>query len=246
MGQKSSKKKTYYRTTIVETKVIKLSYLQTLGVMNNLKSVDSLETSGVETHKTSGSKSSSSSFFGLGGSSSKKTNYYEGESGEKIKEQWLQPYFDRIRYAIGIRELSVSRYEFAKASELISTPYLSPKEIIKVHLMVDEYIPPQFDRNLVWIKYFIKVEGEDEWVQVNPLKAPSRFGEGGNVLPRIVNFNIPKPTNADINEEKFRYTEGPVHKLRFRALLTRPLGEDSKSITPLLKGYKLVLTPREL
>jgi len=248
MGSKKSK--TVKKVTVIN-KVVKLTYLQTLAVSNNLANTKNLET---ESKKLSSkSKEGKSTLAKVGvalgsvggllgvGKKSKKTKVKTG--GVKVIDQWLQPYFDKIRYAIGIRELSVSRYIFAETSELISTPYLSPKEIIKVHLLSDEYIPPQFDNNLAWIRYFIKPENSKEWIPISPLNGPTRFDDTGNIIPKILNFNLPKPTTAQL-EDKFIYTDELVKIIRLRAVLSRPQGGENDSITPLLKSYKMVFTPR--
>lgn len=200
----------------------------------------------IETDAQSGTVGSTSknksAFFGL---SKKKTssNTKLDSSGLKIKDQWLQPYFDRIRYTIGIRELVVAQYTFSERSELISVPYLSAKEVIKVYVMVDEYIPPSFDQHTNWIKYFIKPEGFDDWLEVAPMNLSTRFNDTGEIIPKIINFNIPKPAIV-ATENKFNYTSDPVTKLRFRAILSRPTGGDFASITPLLKSYRMIMVPR--
>lgn len=238
MGKKS--KKAVYNTTTVETKVIKLSYLQTLAISNNLSDISELETD-PDTANLGTKTNNSLTNLGLT-KKKKKTNVSSSTTGLKVKDTWLQPEFNRIRYAIGVKEFSVSKYEFAEESEIISVPYLSPKEIIKAHLVTDEYIPPQFDKNIAWVKYYIKVEGTDNWININPLNAPTRFDGQSDIIPKIINFNIPQPTGVDVNEEKFQYTDEDVKKIRVRIVLSRPTDDDSN--TPLVKSYRLVLTPR--
>lgn len=251
------KKSTYYQTTTVNSKIVKLSYLQTLAVSQSL-----LDPSLFEGQADSGQ---------LGESGKEKNKFLEGfifggiigaiigslfgtkttvsssynTTGYKIKSQWAQPYFDRIRYSIGIKELTVAKYVFATSSEFVSVPFLSPKEIIKVNLLVDEFIPPIFDTNLTWIKYYVKPEGSDAWVEINPTNSPTRFNSDGDIIPKIVNFNIPKPTSV-ASETKYNYTSEPINKMRFKAVFSRPTGGDNDSNTPLLRSYKLVMTPRAI
>lgn len=259
MGKKKKKKKvTVTETTI--TKVVKLSYIQTLAVSQQVATAEGLtETEGFNTGfvKVSGKSKSGDPLIGgligglggalgaLGKKKKSKTKVKQSSTGAKVKDQFLQPYFDRIRYAIGIRELSVSRYKFAPISEFISVPFISPKEIVKVSAVVDEYIPPQFDINQVWIKYYIKPEGQNEWIRINPINAPTRFEEdGSSIIPKIINFNLPKPTTSKL-EDKFNFTDDPVKKMRFRAVLSRPEGGNNDSITPMLKSYRLEMVPRQ-
>ncbi len=247
MGSKSKKKKKTTTTITTENKLVKLSYVQTLAVTDSLTSAESIaETEGFNSKTSSKKKSNGSDTLniGLGKKKSKtKTKTKTTSTGAKIKDQFLQPYFDRIRYSIGIKELSVSRYKFAPTSEFISVPYLSPKEIVKAHIVIDEYIPPSFDSGKNWIKYYVKPEGESEWIRLNPLDAPTKFDEQGLIIPKIINFNIPKPTTSQL-EDKFNYTDQPVHKLRFRAVISRPDGGNNESITPMVKSYRLVMVPR--
>jgi len=251
MGKK--KKKTTEVITTVETKVIKLTYLQTLAISNQLASAQDLETGAQEGEfaQVSGDSDGPSPLafvpgFGIGlfGKKKKSVSVKTDTSGLQVKDQWLQPYFNRIRYGIGIRELTAAAYTFDQKSEFVSVPFVSPKEIIKVHCLVDEYIPPQFDQNQAWLEYFIRVEGEENFIRINPLNAPTRFDEAGEIIPKIINFNLPKPTTAQL-EDKFNTTEEPVKKIRFKAVLTRPTDGDSENITPLLKSYRLVMTPRQ-
>jgi len=241
---KSKKKTTITKDTTVTTKVVKLSYLQTLSMTQGYGDVSKLETEGGKENLGS-SSSKKAPFWGAFGSKKVSTSVTEKTSGEKIIDQWLQPYFDKIRYAIGIKEISAAAYTFAEASEFTSTPFGSPKEIIKVYCIVDEYIPAQFDQSIPWIKYFIKIEGTDEWIRLNPFSAPTQFDELGEIIPKIINFNLPKPPSAKL-EDKYQTTDSPVMQIRFKALLSRPLDGDNISITPLLKSYRLIFVPKEL
>ncbi|RMG74284.1 MAG: hypothetical protein D6710_01840 [Nitrospirae bacterium] len=242
MGKKKKTSTTTYVTTTTKTKLVKMTYIQTLAIANELADTTALETEGQTGQLQQLSSQTSSKFFGF---KKKKTttSAKTDTTGEKIIDQWLQPEFDKIRYAVGIRELSVAAYKFAEQSELISVPFVSPKEIVKVNVVVDEYIPPQFDLSQRWIKYFIKVEGSNNWIRINPMNSPTIFDESGAIVPKIINFNLPKPTTAQL-EDKYQFTDDPVKKLRFRAVLTRPVGGDNESITPMLKSYRLIMVPR--
>lgn len=238
----SKKKTTVYTTKTVNTSVVKLSYLQTLALTQGLSDVAELETP-ASSENLGGSSSSAVKNLGLTKKGSKSSSKLDS-SGVKVKDQWLNPYFDRIRYTIGIRELSIAKYTFAERSEIVSVPFVASKEVIKVHLMVDEYIPAQFDNSTNWISYYIKAEESEEWIEVAPLNLPTRFNQNGEVLPKIVNFNIPKPAIV-ATENKYNYTPVPVQGLRFKAIFTRPTGGSYDSITPLLKSYRMIMTPRD-
>jgi len=254
MGKKKKSSTTTYETTTTKTVVVKLSYLQTLAISEGLAYTQQLETASSVGPGSASSKDKQESplpdlldpFDVLAPFGSKKktsVSTEEENTGQKIKDQWLQPEFDRIRYTIGIRELTASSYQFAEQSEFISVPFLSPKEIVKVNVIVDEYIPPQFDQNQQWIDYYIKPEGLDEWIRINPLNSPTKFNIEGEIIPKIISFNLPKPTTAQL-EDKYQTTESPVKQMRFRAVIKRPSGGNFDSMTPLVKSYRLVMTPR--
>jgi|SaaInlV_100m_DNA_2_1039680.scaffolds.fasta_scaffold19627_2 hypothetical protein len=171
-----------------------------------------------------------------------KTTTTNKSTGDLIKDQWLQPEFDVIRYSIGIRELTASSYVFAPKSELVSVAYVSPKEIIRAHILVDQYIPPAFDQNAQWIEYFLKVEGEDSWIKVNPLNSPTKFDASGDIIPKLISYNVPKPATAQV-ESKYQTTTDPVKGIRFKAVFTRPEGSEFQAMTPLLKSYRIIMSP---
>ena len=232
-----------------------MTYLQTLASSQDLLQANELETSaGGLSSSNSSNKSTNFDFkksaaFGsiaAGFSKKKTTNTYNAKtSGIKVKDTWLQPYFDRIAYKIGVKEMNVSRYTFVPASEFTSMPFTAFKEVVKVFLFVDEYIPPLFEQNINWIQYYVKIEGEDTWVRINPINKPTIFDEEGIIVPRIINYNLPKPGTAQI-EDKYQYTDTPVTQVRFKAVLGRPEGSGNEaSMTPMLKSYRLTMTPRE-
>jgi hypothetical protein len=262
-SKKSTKKSTTIENT-TETTLVKLSYVETLAISQDLVSAEGLtETSGFTDEDSETATQRSGAYKGLLGGASDLANVGNllnnilgkgkkskttvdttvSSTGIQVKDQFLQPYFDRIRYSIGIKELSVSRFKFEPKSEIVSVPFFSPKEIVKVNIAVDEYIPPSFDKSQVWIEYYIKPEGTEDWIRVIPLSAPTRHNFDGTIIPKIVNFNLPKPTTAKL-EDKYNYTEEPVKKLRFRAVISRPSGGNNDSITPMLKSYRLVMIPR--
>jgi len=266
MGWFSKSSTTITKTTTVASTVVKLSYLQTLATSQNLINASDLETEAfdediknaqqkdslIKAHGIIGGLIGAGfgaigailGFFGFG-HTKVSTNENLKSSGAKVKDTWNQPYFDKISYKLGIKEMAVSRYTFADTSEFTSVAYGSPKEIIKISLVVDEYIPAQFDSSQVWLKYYIKIEGENNWVRINPLNKPTIFDSEGLIVPRILNYNIPKPTSAQI-EDKYQYTSDPVKQVRIRVVLSRPSGSGNEaSITPLLKSYRIAMHPRE-
>ena len=187
----------------------------------------------------------SKSLFGK--SVSKDTKVDIKESGWNITKTWNQPQFDIIRYAIGIKELSVSRFTYEPVSEFISIPWSSPKEITKVVLTVDQFIPSIFPPG-TYIKYYIKPNIQDiDFIQINPLGLTSIFKEDGTIVPRIINFNTEKPLSSRL-EDTYFYTDTPVKEVVLKAVFTRPDSlEDSSDVdgySPVLRSYRILMYPK--
>jgi hypothetical protein len=158
------------------------------------------------------------------------------ETGWSLVKTWLQPEFDIIRYALGIRELAVSQFTYFNVSEMVSKPWLSPKEISKVTLLVDQFIPKSFPPG-IYLEYYIKPDTKDsDWIRINSLGTPSQFLPDGNIVPRIITFNADRPSLARI-EDSYITTLEPVKSIRFKVIIKRP--EDKPSYTPILRSYRL-------
>lgn len=185
----------------------------------------------------------------FGKSVSTEINTKVEDSGWRVTKSWLQPEFDKIRYAMGIRELSIAQFRYEKVSEVVSTSWSSPKEIAKVTLIVDDYIPNQFPSEKNWIEYYVKPEIKNaEWIRINPVGKRTVYDNSGNIVPRIVNFNSERPATARLEEKFISYKES-IRSVRFRAILKRPESIESSSVsadsyTPILKSYRMLLFPR--
>ena len=170
------------------------------------------------------------------------------DSGWTLTKTWNQPQFDILRYSIGIKELTVAQFRYQEVSELISTPWKCPKEITKVFLTVDQFIPNTFPVGN-YIKYYIKPNIENaDWVQINPLGLPSVFNTDGSIVPRIINFNTEKPLSSRL-EDSYVYTNSPVKEVVFRAVLSRPTELENSTASadgysPILRSYRLSLVPK--
>lgn len=170
------------------------------------------------------------------------------ESGWTLTKTWNQPQFDIIKYAVGIKDLNITQFTYEETSEVVSIPWRSPKEVIKVLVTVDHFIPSVFPTGH-YIKYYVKPNLENAgWVQINPLGQPSVFQEDGSIVPRIINFNTEQPLSSRL-EESYITTETPVKEVRFRAVLSRPTSLEGTTAsadgyTPILRSYRLLMTPK--
>jgi hypothetical protein len=242
-------------TTVVEkekfnfSKIVKFTYVETLAISDRVTTARRL----TETEKTNLDDNGKiyddrdTSVIGR-----KKTSVNESisikDSGWSVTKVWNQPQFDIVRYAIGIKELTIAQFTYEEVSEFVSIPWSSPKEIIKVVVNTSEFIPPNFPPG-TYIECYIKptIEGST-WIRINPLGNPSVFTQDGNLVPRIVNFNIEKPISARV-EDSYIYTEEPIKELLFKAILKRPDTLDGSEVSadsysPILKSYRILMTPR--
>jgi hypothetical protein len=241
------------------SKIVKFTYLQSLALDGGLTSAGELGgttegTSGTSEDGTStsnliskiaGPQSLGSKLFGKKTTVTTKTDYKE--TGWTLTKVWNQPQFDIIRYAIGIKELTVAQFTYEQTSEIVSKPWGSPKEIVKLVLNVDQFIPSNFVTG-DYIEYFVRPNIQDfDWIRINPIGLPSVFGEGGNVIPRIINFNTEKPLSSRF-EDAYFFTTSPVKEVIFRAVLKRPDvladGSSAEGFSPILRSYRLNLIPR--
>lgn len=271
-----SKKKTKVErsvTTTTETKIVKFTYLQSLAIYGGLGDVKALagETKESEANIKDGkvtkdgitraleksaqtlppildniSRSIVNGLFG------KKTSVNVEatikDSGWILQKTWLEPQFDIIRYALGIKELSLAQFTYVPVSEIISLAWESPKEIEKVSLIVDQFVPKQFPVGPTYIDYYVKPDiDQADWIRINPIGLPTVFNDKGKIVPRIITFNTEKPVNSRL-EESYLSTDKPVKSIKFKAVLKRPGaledGNDSSSYSPILKSYRMMLIPR--
>ena len=262
------------------SKIVKLSYLQSLSVDSGVARVEDFVTEtdseedinrnidpkslGVNEKKNRSPDSQTygiGSLLGLGGSIldsilggvfgrkkvlvSAKADIRS--SGWSITKIWNQPQFDILRYAIGIKELDIAQFSYTNISEFISVPWVSPKEISKIILNVDQFIPPGFP-NGKYIKYYVKPNTENSnYIEVNPIGLPTEFKEDGTAVPRIISFNVEKPINSNL-EESYIYTTEPVTEIVFKAVLSRPSsladGSPADGFSPILKSNRLLMYPK--
>lgn len=261
---------------ITESKIVKFSYLQTLAVEGGLATAKDFaketeaSTIVIDTSKQDkdtvakvaqagaistllmGNVLSALGFAGVGKLFGKKTTVNvkatSKDSGWSLVKTWNQPQFDVYRYAIGIKDISLCQFKYEQISEVVSKTWSSPKEISKVTLYVDQFIPSEFPSGPSYIEYYVKPDIEEvEWIRINALGLPTVFNSDGTIVPRIISFNSERPVTSML-EEAYINTTVPVKGIKFKAVLSRPTELDSGvsavSYTPILKSYKLLMTPK--
>jgi len=234
--------RTYYQNLSRE---VKFSYLQTLQIQEDTSALPELAgtTEGISfaATRTYGGRSG---FLGIGGKGASSTSTSVDDSGWVISRQWSETYYDKIRYAIGIRDVGAFSYRYAPASEIVSLPFRSPKEILKIELRVDEFVPSVLSSTRRWIEYYVSITNGKTWLRVNPLDQPTLFESDGSIVPRTITLNLDDggPQGDDVQTIR---TEAPVFGVRFRAVMyTDSTVEDGDRFSPVLKGYRLLMLPR--
>ena len=236
-----------------DTRVVKLSYLQTIQAQDDRQFQQ--EVSGV----TGGGSSSGTNvqhksrplwqkiLDPLSIFSSDKTvttSISHSDSGWQVIRTWFETKRNMARYSIGIRDIGAFGYRYAESSEVVSVPFSSPKEVMKVQLRVDQIIPDELPIDRQWIQYFVSVDEGNEWLAINPLDHPTAFADDGSIVPYTYSFNL-DTAGPQADGVTSMLTENPVRSIRFRAVFrTDPSIQDGDRVTPVLKSYRVLMYPR--
>lgn len=119
------------------------------------------------------------------------------------------------RRAIGIRELKAKSQKFKNEGQLISSNFLSNKEISKIALFTNEYMPSNFKSTF---NYFVSVDNGLNWEEISPSQ---RVKEK---IPEILNYNIDFIGSS-------KKTDFPVTGVKLKAEFLIEEGEENTSIT---------------
>lgn len=121
----------------------------------------------------------------------------------------------KYRRAIGIKELKAKSQKFKNEGQLITTNFLSNKEISKISLFTKEYAVPNFKNTF---NYFISVDNGQNWDPINPSQKVK------DKIPEILNYNI------DFLESS-KKTDFPVASVKVKCEFKIEEGEEATSIT---------------
>jgi hypothetical protein len=155
-----------------------------------------------------------------------------------------QPYLintpsgERLRYAIGLRDITIEANQYEATGEVISTKYGSIDEIRKI-ILTSNQIPSSIS-DLLSIEHFLSHDDGSTWLQIQPKDFLGSSGKT-NDIKEIINFNGP--------ESDATKTPVPVASLRYKALLKRNTSAFSggdKSTQKILKPIaELLQAPTE-
>lgn len=139
---------------------------------------------------------------------------------------------ERLRYAIGIRDININAIKYQPEGEIISKPYSLTDEVRKVLIQTNQN--PIEKSDIADISWFISPDDGQNWHQIQPSE---RGAESGlvSVIPEVITFNGVGDNNI--------ITSVPVNTLRVKAELKR---EDSVFIAGTSSFRKTVLSKSEL
>lgn len=233
-------------TNITEvTRIVRLSYLQTVAVLTDTADLSELAGEGgaLPANTFTASDPGSPGFLGIGSEGPSSQTQTFTDSGWSISRTWQETYWDKIRWAIGIKEVGIYSFSYEAAGEFVSVPFKAPTDIEKVTLEVEELIPTSYPNTQPWIQYYITGNDGQTWTRISPIDTPTVFTDGGRSVPRIINFN-PDFESEDDDQNRFVKTQNPVRQIRFRAILLRPNTQEFAETTPILKQYRLQIVPK--
>ncbi len=141
------------------------------------------------------------------------------------------PAGDRLRYAIGLRDIDVRGFTFLSEGEIISLPFETIDEVRKVALNTNQN-PAQLSE-LGSIQYFVSPDNGATYHEIQPQELQGT--EGILDVPEILEFN--GPSSNSIN------TSVPVQSLRIKTRFTRNDDVFNDNTTALAKT---VLTKSEV
>jgi hypothetical protein len=145
--------------------------------------------------------------------------------------------FPGKRWVIALRDISGSETTYANKSVIVSKKFELPKIIDRVVLESDVEIASDFSAGSEWVKFFVSPNNGVNWYQI------SRVQDTYNDVPEILAFNDPTPVEFRDQNVGYYDTTGTVNSLRVKIELSRPA--DNKSITPIVRGYKLKIRTRD-
>lgn len=148
---------------------------------------------------------------------------------------------DRLRYAIGLRDIDIQALAYKPEGEVVSTSFESIDEIRKVILQTNQN-PSEFS-DLAEIKYYISPDNGSTWNELTPENIDYQYktvqsNNSGTIIKRI-----PKRLEFNGSSTESISTAIPVTNLRVKALLRR---DDNAFEEGTFTLQKEILTASEL
>jgi hypothetical protein len=224
-----------------------LTYLESLKIFEGKRQMSSLE-SGPESYEDEdfdeGSDIAQILTGGLFGRD-EVTNTTTEESGWTVRDSYTQTNWDKVRYAVGIKEIGVWAYQYVESSGFVSVPYKTPKPIRSISLHTDEIIPKDFNTEIVqrWIDYWVSFNNNDQWHPIMPADdgAMAVF-DTPDRIPQVIHVNSGIPQQERDDRDGYVDMDKEANLVRLKAILRRPA--DRPDLTPVLKSYRLRMVLR--
>jgi hypothetical protein len=121
----------------------------------------------------------------------------------------------KYRRAIGIRELKVKSQKFKNEGQFISSNLLTNKEISKITLFTEEYLPPNFKTTF---NYFMSVDNGLNWEPISPSQKVK------DKIPEVLNYNV----DYLIDSKK---TDFPIMSVKIKSEVLLEEGDETTSVT---------------
>lgn len=225
----------YMKRTVI------LSYLQTVQVLTGQRSAG--EVAAVTDAAAGVSHAQTQTSGGLfGGTTTRSRSFSLNDSGWQMGRSWLETYYDKLRYAIGIREIGAFSYRYTEKAELVSTEFRVPQGIWKMQLQVDEDIPGDFDSAKRYVQYYVSIDNGGTWTEINPIDHPTIYSNGIPVPKTLtVAENIAGPTPDEEGVMDLSDATGVKLKAVFS---NEPALDSAENYSPALKSYRLKIFPK--
>jgi hypothetical protein len=118
----------------------------------------------------------------------------------------------KLRYAIGIRDVIIEALPYKSEGEVISTNYETTEEIKKLVLLCNQNPDPSTVSSLTLIDHFVSPDNGITWHQIRPKVSSGQMGVVQSV-PELLDFNG--------YSDQTITTSNPVYSLRYKATLKR-------------------------
>lgn len=144
--------------------------------------------------------------------------------------------FSGKRWAIGIRDISIKKTEFAEKSSLFTKTYMIDGMIDRVSLEAEYEIPNDFSDDEQWVRFFISPNKGVDWFQI------SRIQDDYLGIPEIITFNDPIPHEYRDPNVQYVDVDNTVESIKLKIELSRPPELNGQS--PIIKNYNLKVQKR--
>lgn len=163
---------------------------------------------------------------------------YYNVNASKVSNDLIQKreFFVGNRWAIGVRDISAYSNMYQENSKLVSKRFDIAGIVDRVALEADIQIPSSYDSSQRWVKFYVSPDNGTQWFEI------ARVQDDFEDVPEIIAFNDPTPQELREPGVAYQDVSGTVTSLRLKIEITRP--EDSQSLSPVIKSYKLKVVKR--